>query len=743
MGSIRGRLRVKALALGGVIGGFGFSLVHSATPTIIASGLTSPGNIIIDSSNVYWVATQATGEGTIQSVSISGGAVKTYPGSLTAGNLDIQENSDSLFFIGGANDNFSVDSVPKAGGAVSTLSPNYVEDVPADGVVTGSDLAVVGDVIYTEAANYIPHSGEDFDYIATLPTQGGGFTPLTFVAGGVPAGGGPYQGGEEGYYYLGLAALNYDNENYYLGSDPAAFSNHNSYLYWTDGANIWRMPMGGGEATAIVTGGQSIVDVITPTTGAAAGSIFWSDEGTGNLMRRDTSGNITTVVTGISMDQTRCFAVSGGEVYCSQNDNLVEASINGGAVTDLVSNADPQSLAVDSANVYWSDGDGNINKLALSGSGGGGGVGTATVKLSNLTAVYNGKPQAVTVTTVPAGLKVLVAYATTATNGTLTPPTAVGTYLVEAVVDDPNYTGSATGTLVITKAKATVTLGNLTKQFNNSPQPVTVTTSPSGLKATITYNGSSAPPTALGTYKVVATINDPNYTGSATGTLVISPAIAQITLGNLTAVYNGAFHSVSVTTVPADLPYTITYGATPNPPVNAGAYTVVVTIEDANYTGSATNLLVISKANARVTFGSLAATYSGKPIAATATTTPANLPVQFTYNGKSSAPVTPGSYTVVATVNNGNYTGTNTGVLVISKAKATVTLGHLTAVYSGKPIAVTATTVPTGLPVTFTYTGSATPPTAVGKYNVVATINSSDYSGNASGVLNITAAAKP
>ena len=38
---------------------------------------------------------------------------------------------------------------------------------------------------------------------------------------------------------------------------------------------------------------------------------------------------------------------------------------------------------------------------------------------------------------------------------------------------------------------------------------------------TITYNGSTTAPTNVGTYNVVATIDNPNYQGQATGTLVI------------------------------------------------------------------------------------------------------------------------------------------------------------------------------------------------------------------------------
>jgi rhamnogalacturonan endolyase len=45
---------------------------------------------------------------------------------------------------------------------------------------------------------------------------------------------------------------------------------------------------------------------------------------------------------------------------------------------------------------------------------------------------------------------------------------------------------------------------------------------PPGLAVAVTYNGSATPPTAPGSYSVVATVLGGNYVGSATGTLQIS-----------------------------------------------------------------------------------------------------------------------------------------------------------------------------------------------------------------------------
>ena len=69
---------------------------------------------------------------------------------------------------------------------------------------------------------------------------------------------------------------------------------------------------------------------------------------------------------------------------------------------------------------------------------------------------------------------------------------------------------------------ATVILSNLAATYDGTPKVVMATTTPPGLSVAITYNGSPTAPTAVGNYTVLATVIDPNYQGSATGTLVIS-----------------------------------------------------------------------------------------------------------------------------------------------------------------------------------------------------------------------------
>src|SRR5262249_13508482 len=148
----------------------------------------------------------------------------------------------------------------------------------------------------------------------------------------------------------------------------------------------------------------------------------------------------------------------------------------------------------------------------------------ATVALSNMTRTYTGSALMPTATTTPPGLAI------TWTNA---PQTNAGTYTVTATVNDPNYQGSANGTFTIHKAAASVDLNKLTQIYSGGALTPTATTTPAGLAVTWT----NAPKTNAGTYAVTATVNDPNYQGSANGTFVIAKAAASVALSNVTQTY--------------------------------------------------------------------------------------------------------------------------------------------------------------------------------------------------------------
>ena len=76
--------------------------------------------------------------------------------------------------------------------------------------------------------------------------------------------------------------------------------------------------------------------------------------------------------------------------------------------------------------------------------------------------------------------------------------------------------------------------------------------------------------------------------------MLIGKGTAIVSLGNLAQTYDGTPRNVSVVTVPSGLPVDLTYNGSSNAPINVGSYTVVGIVNDLNYVGGATNILVIS-----------------------------------------------------------------------------------------------------------------------------------------------------
>jgi len=244
---------------------------------------------------------------------------------------------------------------------------------------------------------------------------------------------------------------------------------------------------------------------------------------------------------------------------------------------------------------------------------------------------------------------------------------AAGNYTV-TVSNPASSVVSNTAALTVNKAAASIALGNLSQTYDGTSKSVSATTTPTGLTVVFTYNGSQTAPTAAGNYDVSATIDDANYVGTTTATLNITKATAAITLGNLNQTYNGAAKSATVTSTPGGLVIALTYDGNATSPTNAGAYAVAATVNDANYVGTQTGTLTITQALASLTLGDLVQSYDGTPKSVIIATTPSGLAVTVTYNGSATPPTYPGTYAVVATVNDANYhaIAPATGMLTIT-----------------------------------------------------------------------------
>ncbi|WP_162344410.1 MBG domain-containing protein [Pontibacter fetidus] len=354
-----------------------------------------------------------------------------------------------------------------------------------------------------------------------------------------------------------------------------------------------------------------------------------------------------------------------------------------------------------------------------------------------------------TVTGLLSSDNISVSYSSAATTTSI-----VGDYPITATLIDPNsklanYEVTNTPALLtVTPATATLTLADLAKTYNSSPQGATVTTSPANLVGvTVTYDGEATVPTAAGSYQVVASLTNANYNAqSVSGTLVIGKATATVTLANLEHTYNGDAKSATATTsATGSSTYTITYDGAGDLPINykQGGYAVVATLVNDNYSGSATGTLVINKADQVISWASPAGITYGTALSATqlnASVTIGNGALTYTPAAGTVLGAGPHTLTVSAAETNNYNQAQKTVQLNVAKATPTVALtvgGPYT--YDGSGKVVSSATV-SGVAdenlgaATVTYTlgnEDVESPVNAGSYSVLATFAGNDNYTNA------------
>ena len=320
----------------------------------------------------------------------------------------------------------------------------------------------------------------------------------------------------------------------------------------------------------------------------------------------------------------------------------------------------------------------------------------ALVALDDLLQEYDGTPRAVTVATDPAGLAVAVTY-----DGASVAPVATGIYAVVATVVEPGYEGSASGLLVVREAGGgdpTVGLetfenfapvgsgyqngaflgqdGSAWSYAQVSGDVGIAGRSPTLAKAKGAFIRSGAIPGGVGTISLK--YRKAGNQNVACGVLVNGTQIGTI---------SGGDGSVQTwTSGPVDLGGEFVLMFTNN--VNAGA----VTLDDVEWTGC--------KLPATVTLADLAQTYDGAPRNASATTDPAGLAVEITYDGSATAPTAAGTYAVVATVVDDVYSGSASGTLTVAKADQILDFAAIADPAEFQTVALSAA-ASSGLPVVF------------------------------------------
>jgi hypothetical protein len=460
----------------------------------------------------------------------------------------------------------------------------------------------------------------------------------------------------------------------------------------------------GGETESVLAG------VFAPgATGKNAGSYTTTASGTdGNYNLSFVDGALV-----INKANATVTANSGTVTYNGGNQTVSGFSASGlvGGETESVLTGVSASRTAKNAGSYAvvaSGSDGNYNLSFVDGAL----VinkANATVTANSGTVTYNGANQTVSgfsasglVGGETEGVLAGVSASRTAKNA--------GTYSVTPSGSDANYNLSfVDGALVINKANATVTANSGTRTYNGANQTVSGFTA-SGLVGGETESvltGVSASRTAknAGTYTVTASGTDGNYNLSfVDGALVINKANATVTANSATRTYSGANQSVSGFSASglvggeteAVLTGVTALGATGK---NAGTYTTSATGTDGNYTLSFVNgSLVINKANATVTANGGTVTYNGGNQTVSGFTASGLVGGEtesvLTGVSASRAAKNAGSYTVVASGTDGNYTLSFVdGSLVINPAPLVITAVTNTKSFDGNTSAQAVPTV--------------------------------------------------
>jgi hypothetical protein len=283
--------------------------------------------------------------------------------------------------------------------------------------------------------------------------------------------------------------------------------------------------------------------------------------------------------------------------------------------------------------------------------------------------------------------------------------------------------------ITVAKLAPTITLSNtgLDVVYDGNPHAVTATiagvsggeTIPDGA-LTITYNGSTAVPLNAGTYTVVALYpgSASNYLpSSATTTLTIRKYTPQLVAsGGGTYPYDGQPHPATGTATGLNgevlTPVTVTYpNGDPNPPVNAGSYTVQVRYDaTTNYEAISTSVVItITAVTPAIAWAAPADIVYGTPLSATQLNATASVPGQFTYSPALGSLVAAGTaqplqVTFVPDDLRNYVTTSKTVTINVAKATTTITWPAPAPLTYGVGLSATQLNATTTVPGTFTYT---------------------------------------
>ena len=325
--------------------------------------------------------------------------------------------------------------------------------------------------------------------------------------------------------------------------------------------------------------------------------------------------------------------------------------------------------------------------------------------------------------------------------------------------DSANFTtATGTTTLVVNKAKPTITWATPTAITYGTALSATQLSAVGSVPGTLVYSPALGAVLNAGTQTLSVTLTPKditNYTtATGTTTLVVNKATPTITWAKPAAITYGTKLSATqlraVGSVPGTLAYTPALGAV----LNVGTQTLSVTLtptDSVNFTkANATTTVVVNKATPTITWATPPAITYGTPLSATHLNATASVPGSFTYDPPAGSVLAAGSQTLRTTftpTDRSQYTTAQATVcLTVNKAVPVITWPQPASITVGTALTGVQLNATANVPGCFNYCPGAGAVLAVGSHTLGVTFSPHDCENytqaTASVCLTVTTAAK-
>jgi 6-phosphogluconolactonase (cycloisomerase 2 family) len=718
-------------------------------------------SVTVDPSGKYLVAFGGSGS---SSYSINGatGALTAAGSAVTGCGSSSMAFEPSGHFLYGTSNGISACSFDSSSGALVLVAGSPLVS-PAAGGFSGVAVHPSGAFLYASDLNCNDNGPSNWLYGYLIDPATGGSTAIDGSPFALPGGSGCYYdeavATEASGNFVYTVDANYGTAAYTVNQTTGALTLASNSFSGPGAFTVTTVPNATSSA-ATVTGLQiapSSAQIHTSTLGKQYQftlAATFSDGSTGFLTNSATwsssSPSVATVIAGLATSMgygtTTITATVGGQLTTASltvaepplsSITVAPSTVTvyqGTAIQLTATGQYADGSSVDVTNtVTWNSSNTSAATVSAGGLVQSVGLGTATIS-----ATMQSITGASLLTVVPP-----FAWQTPA-------PITYGTPLSAAQLD---ASSGVTGTFVYTPPAGTV--------LPAGTQPLSVVFTPDGTTSAngqVTRTTSKALSQPRSMSSTPADTTPPSLAAAAMVSLTVNKAVLTVTANNQSMSYGAAVPTLTGTLngLVAGDGITASYSTTGTSTSVPGSYPITATLNDpnsklSNYTVTNTaGSLTIGNATATVTLGSLSKTYTGSPLAPTATTIPANLLVTLAYTQNGQAVVSPtkaGSYGVVATINDVDYSGTATGTLTINQATPTITWATPAAITYGTALSAAQLDASSTVAGTFAYTPTSGTVLGAGSQTLSVTFtptDTTDYTtATATVTLTVNSAANP